>query len=68
LQLSLSTRSKFGNYQSEYSQEGNVLRLVRHIEGAVGVQPPESITDLIAWFRAVSADDAKQIVLTRDRT
>ena len=64
----MATSSLFGIYQSEYTQEGNVLRLVRHIEGATGVQPPEAINDLIAWFRAVAADDAKQIVLTRDRT
>ena len=68
LPRSVSTASRFGIYQSEYTQEGNVLRLVRHIEGATGVQPPEAINDLIAWFRAVAADDAKQIVLTRDRT
>jgi transglutaminase-like putative cysteine protease len=68
LPKSVSTASPFGIYQSEYTQEGNVLRLVRHIEGTTGVRPPEAITDLIAWFRAVAADDAKQIVLTRDKT
>ena len=67
LPKSVSTASPFGIYQSEYTQDGNVLRLTRHIEGTTGVRPPEAITDLIAWFRAVAADDAKQIVLTKDR-
>jgi transglutaminase-like putative cysteine protease len=68
LPKSVSTASPFGIYQSEYTQDGNVLRLVRHIEGTTDVRPPEAITDLIAWFRAVAADDAKQIVLTKDKT
>lgn len=68
LPKSVSAASPFGIYQSEYTQEGNVLRLVRHIEGTTGIRPPEAVTDLIAWFRAVAADDAKQIVLTKDRT
>jgi len=68
LPKSVSAASRFGIYQSEYTQDGNVLRLSRHIEGVTGVQPPEAIRDLIGWFRAVAADDAKQIVLTRDRT
>ena len=59
--------SKFGSYQSEYTQEGNVLRLARHVEGTTGVQPPDAVTDLIAWLRAVGADDAKMIVLTRGK-
>jgi len=68
LPKSVSTASPFGIYQSEYTQEGNVLRLVRHIEGTTGVRPPEAVTELVAWFRAVAADDAKQIVLMKDKT
>ena len=67
LPKSVSATSKFGIYRSEYSQQGNVLRLFRHSEGASGVQPPEAVTDLIAWLRAVGADDAKMIVLTREK-
>jgi transglutaminase-like putative cysteine protease len=59
--------SKFGSYRSEYTQEGNVLRLARHVEGTTGVQPPDAVTDLIAWLRAIGADDAKMIVLTRGK-
>jgi hypothetical protein len=68
LPKSVSAASAFGVYRSEYTQNGNVLRLTRHIEGTAGVRPPEAVTDLIAWFRAVAADDAKQIVLMKDRT
>jgi transglutaminase-like putative cysteine protease len=62
----IAAPSKFGIYRSEYSQQGNVLRLARHVEGVSGVQPPDAIADLIAWFRTLAADDARMIVLTRD--
>jgi len=68
LPKSVSAASAFGIYQSEYTQDGNVLRLARHIEGTTVVRPPEEINLLIAWFRAVAADDAKQIVLTKRGT
>jgi transglutaminase-like putative cysteine protease len=67
LPKSVSAAGKFGIYRSEYTQEGNVLRLTRHVEGTTGVQPPEAVTELTAWLRAVGADDAKMIVLTRDK-
>ena len=57
--------SDFGRYSSEYKQEGRVLSITRRITGARGVYPPERITDLIAMISAVSADDAKIIVLNK---
>jgi hypothetical protein len=63
----VSATGPFGIYKSEYSQQGNVLRLARRVEGTTAVQPPEAITGLIAWFRALAADDAKMIVLTREK-
>ena len=58
----------FGTYESSYTEVGGVLRLTRRIVGATEVQPPEKIGDFIAWLRAVGADDAKFIVLTRGST
>ena len=66
LPKSVRAESKFGIYRADYSQQGNVLRLARHIEGVTGVQPPQAIADFVAWLRAVGADDAKMIVLTRE--
>jgi hypothetical protein len=65
LPKSVNAPSPFGIYRSEYTQQGNVLRLARHVEGTTGVQPPEAVKGLIDWFRTVAADDARMIVLTR---
>lgn len=61
----VSATSAFGTYESSYTETGGVLRLTRRLVGSTDVQPPESIGTLIAWLRAVAADDAKFIVLTR---
>ena len=65
LPKSVTAASPFGIYRSEYTQQGNVLRLARHVEGTTGIQPPEAVKGLIDWFRIVAADDARMIVLTR---
>jgi hypothetical protein len=65
LPKSVSAASPFGIYRSEYTQQGNVLRLARHVEGTTVVQPPDAVKGLIDWFRTVAADDARMIVLTR---
>lgn len=57
--------SPFGDYESTYVEEDGTLRLSRRVTGATTVQPPESIDAFIAWLKAVAADDAKFIVLTR---
>jgi len=57
--------SPFGSYESTYSEQGGVLRITRQLTGATGVQPPDRVADLVAWMRAVAADDVKFIVLTR---
>jgi transglutaminase-like putative cysteine protease len=66
LPKSVRAEGKFGVYRAEYSQQGNVLRLARHVEGTTGVQPPQAIAEFVAWLRAVGVDDAKMIVLTRE--
>ncbi|MFI5257006.1 MAG: DUF3857 domain-containing transglutaminase family protein [Gemmatimonadales bacterium] len=61
----VTATSPFGSYESSYVEQGGVLRLTRTITGATVVQPPEKIGEFIAWLKAVAADDAKFIVLTR---
>ena len=57
--------SDYGNYRSEYSQNGRELRVYRRMEGRRGVKPPGDVDSLIAWLRAVARDDAEYIVLQR---
>lgn len=61
----VNASSAFGSFRSEYTQIGNELVVRRSATGAKGVQPPEKITDLIAWLRAVGKDDARMIVLEK---
>ena len=65
LPKSVTATGPFGSYESTYSEANGVLRITRQITGATGVEPPGKVTDLIAWMRAVAADDVKFIVLTR---
>jgi len=65
LPKNVTASSPFGSYESSYSEVNGVLRLQRKLTGAIGVQPPERVGELTAWMRAVAADDAKFIVLTR---
>jgi transglutaminase-like putative cysteine protease len=55
--------SDWGHYEAHYSQSGRVLKVTRRMTGARGVFPPSRVNDLITWLEAVSADDAKYIVL-----
>jgi len=53
----------YGRYVSRYVQEGRLLRVERRVEGARGVEPPDRVADLVAFMRAIAADDARLIVL-----
>jgi transglutaminase-like putative cysteine protease len=66
LPKSVTASSDFGSYVSEYTMDGRTLRLVRRITGSASVQPKEKVADFAAWLRAIGADDAKVIVLSRD--
>ncbi|MGH7128521.1 MAG: hypothetical protein ACREIV_08115 [Planctomycetaceae bacterium] len=50
-------------YSTEYSQEGRVLRIVRMESSAVGIHPPERLADVIAFFRAISADENNHTIV-----
>jgi transglutaminase-like putative cysteine protease len=58
----VSAQSRFGTYRSTYRQEGDTVKVSRHIAGARGMQPPETARELIAWLRAVAADDSQYLV------
>ena len=53
----------FGRYESSYRQDGRELRVVRTIAGVRGTRPPEAFAALVGWLRAMTADDARFIVI-----
>jgi len=55
--------SAFGTYDATYSQTGQLLHITRTISGSRGVQPASAMPALIAWLKAMSADDVKYIVI-----
>ena len=55
--------SVFGTYVSEYTQNGQELRISRRLTGAEGVQPASKYEELLAWMKKMSADDAKYVIL-----
>ncbi|HEV7366928.1 MAG TPA: DUF3857 and transglutaminase domain-containing protein [Gemmatimonadales bacterium] len=59
----VSATGKWGSYSARYAQEGRTLRVSRRLEGTRGVYPPEAITDLTAWLRAIGEDDVPYLVV-----
>jgi uncharacterized protein DUF3857/transglutaminase superfamily protein len=56
-------KSDFGTYSTEYSQEGQVLRILRTERANVGVYPPSRLADVIQFFRAISADENNRTIV-----
>jgi hypothetical protein len=63
LPKAVSVTGKWGTYAATYRQEGSRLHFTRRLEGARGVHPPDALPELVAWFRAIAADDVPYIVL-----
>jgi hypothetical protein len=61
----VTATSAFGLYESQYSQDGQVVRVMRRLTGRRGVLPPDRIVDLLAWLDAVSKDDSKYLLIDR---
>lgn len=59
----LKADSRFGSYESSYSQDGRVVTLERKISGVRGSAPKEALGDLIEWLDKISQDDISFIVL-----
>jgi hypothetical protein len=65
LPKSVHADGPFGSYTSEYEQTGRELHVVRQMSGKRGTLPPDQMKALVAWMRAVGADDAEFVVLDR---
>jgi hypothetical protein len=61
----VTAASAFGRYESRYSQEGQVVHVMRRLTGMRGVLSPDKIADLLSWLDAVSKDDSKYLVIDR---
>jgi hypothetical protein len=59
----VTVTGKWGSYRSSYAQNGATLHVVRRLEGARGVYPPEAVGDLVAWLRAIGQDDVPYLVI-----
>jgi transglutaminase-like putative cysteine protease len=59
--------SRFGSYRSAYTLEGRTLRVERQVGGRRGVEPPEAVSELIAWLKAIADDDVPYIVFETAR-
>jgi hypothetical protein len=68
LPKNVSATGKWGSYTARYTQEGRTLRVSRRLEGARGVYPPESVTDLVTWLRAIGEDDVPYLVIESGAT
>ena len=65
LPAAVTAASAFGRYESQYSQDGQVVHVMRRLTGMRGVLPPDRIVDLLAWLDAVSKDNSKYLVIDR---
>ncbi len=59
----VKVESSFGSYEATYRQDGRNLQVRRVLTGARGTEPPDHIADVVAFIRAVSQDDTRQLVL-----
>jgi len=63
LPASVHVTGAYGVYASTYAQNGRLLRIERGGSGVRGIQPPDSVADLVTFLRAIARDDARTIVL-----
>ncbi len=63
LPKNIHATSEFGEFHSEYAQEGRVLVIRRRVVGARGVHAPEKVTRLTGWLRDVAQENTRFIVL-----
>jgi transglutaminase-like putative cysteine protease len=63
LPSSIEVAGKWGSYIARYNQEADTLTVIRRLQGARGVYPPDQISDLSRWLREIAQDDAPYLVL-----
>ncbi|MGH7615723.1 MAG: DUF3857 domain-containing transglutaminase family protein [Gemmatimonadaceae bacterium] len=54
----------FGDYRSEYSQDGRVLHVSLRLAGTTGVLPKERYAELKTWLKTIADDNVDAIVLS----
>lgn len=57
--------SEFGSYETHYKQEGRDVIITNVHSGARGIYPPSRINDVVAYLRAIGADNTKLLVLQK---
>jgi transglutaminase-like putative cysteine protease len=62
---SIKAGGVFGLIETSYAQNGRELLFTRRLVGATGVQPPDQVAALVAWFREVGKDDASLIIIQK---
>jgi len=60
----VTASSPFGEYRSEYSQEGRLLRIAFRGVGGKGVYPKEKLPELQAWLNALAEDNLTSVVVS----
>lgn len=65
LPAGVHAKSAFGEFRTEYAQDGRMLTVRRMVSGARGVHAPERVAELTAWLRDMSREDTRFIVLER---
>jgi hypothetical protein len=68
LPRAVSASGKWGSYAARYTQEDRTLQVTRRLEGARGIYPPDSVSDLAAWLRAIGEDDVPYLVVETGST
>jgi hypothetical protein len=68
LPRNVTASGRWGSYAARYTQEGRILRISRRLEGTRGVYPPESVSDLVSWLRAIGEDDVPYLVIESGAT
>ena len=63
LPKNIHATSEFGEFHSEYAQDGRVLTIRRKVRGARGVHAPEKVSVLTAWLREIAQENTRFIVL-----
>ncbi|HUO52371.1 MAG TPA: DUF3857 and transglutaminase domain-containing protein, partial [Gemmatimonadaceae bacterium] len=61
----VSAKSVFGAYEATYTLTGRELRIVRRRSGTTGVFGADKWGELLDFYRAISKDDVKVIILEK---
>lgn len=60
---SVVVSGEFGEYATEYHQEGRVLTVVRREVSGQGILPRSRLPDVVSFFKAISADEENRTLV-----